>query len=673
MSPIVDTHPLQIELPVAFIDRMTLRTADVPFQLTAGSSKPWIAGMLLCMMVACTVFAGCKEPAPQQSGGFQLKNQQSDIQLNKQSDQLDRVISQIRNEDVTEWSVFESKMTLALNNAWSILKKANQDQPIQQVMSGWKRPALLDTLPEVYGDSLWVRNFEDENFLYTDAYYLQEQYWLQRILQQTRERSQVGRYAYLTHAGMDKTLPLADALKQRDSKLDSPGSEQLALALQLFDWSLRNVSGHPFFLPTPEEAEDQALQSVEESMPRSFAGVRGPGYSQYLWQVMSYGRGDVWQQTHVFLQLARNAELDACVVGLRGKEPQPMLPRVSHPDVIPWAVGVAINDQLYLFEPRMGLPILHPETRAILTLKEVLESPELLDWYSLTPAESTSELAVYPVSRSDLDDLVFLLDYPLESTSIRAKFVHDNLVGDSRMPVYFPVDAAAERLRQLEHVEEVQLWALPLEINIFRGVIREAELRSIRDQFAAARLQWLTLNEKYFDQFPLLRESRVLFLQGKFAPDRTGLKRDCLQELQEMRYSDEEIAQVATDRNLQEALGLYRSDQSADDFSRQIRATQLRMRVVRGDVQMFLAMAHQELRNFSTALNWLDLVDAYDTDSKWERHTIYLQGRNEEAMHHYDKAIEYYLKTEQVFRSDRSPRDFGNVLRARILKQATGQ
>lgn len=134
-----------------------------------------------------------------------------------------------------------------------------------------------------------------------------------------------------------------------------------------------------------------------------------------------------------------------------------------------------------------------------------------------------------------------------------------------------------------------------------------------------------------------------------------------------MRYSDEEIARVATDRNLQEALGLYAEGQSVDDFNRQIRSTQVRMRVVRGDVQMFLALAHQELRNFSTALNWLKLVKNFDSDGKWERMTLYLQGRNEEAMNHFDKAVGYYEKTESLFKSDRSPRDFGNMLRARLL------
>jgi hypothetical protein len=95
------------------------------------------------------------------------------------------------------------------------------------------------------------------------------------------------------------------------------------------------------------------------------------------------------------------------------------------------------------------------------------------------------------------------------------------------------------------------------------------------------------------------------------------------------------------------------------------------MLIVRADAQMYLAMAHNELQNHGTSLNWLKRVPGFDQEGKWKRHTAYLQGRALESMKNYAAAVQTYQALGRDFRGDRSPREYGNLLRARLLQQQT--
>ncbi len=634
----------------------------------------WTGRRWGCLLLVFTVLlSGCpdsKSSKPSQSFKLNGKNVPSSA-LGKQSEQLSRVVTQVKSQEVTDWSVFETTVTQSLNAAWNVAKQASGKSSMTELISDWQRPEILDTIPTAYQDSIWFRNISDDNFIYTDAHYIQEQYWLSLIQQRLSNESIGGRFQYLTHIDPAQPMSLEAALQATDSQLSNEDAKTLAKAMKLFDWTTRNITGDPFFAIANEgEAQDQSLRTYDRDLEPSLLGIRGPGYSHYLWQTLSYGRGDTWEQGHLFLQLARHADLDACVLGVPDVQPTPLTPRVAHRELLPWSIGVLVGGKVYLFDPRLGIPLHHPKTMAILTLDQCMGDKTLLESQSLTPEESNSEASVYPFVSEDLKGVVAMLDYPLAGFSIRTKFLQDNLAGEDRLALYFSPTEVAKRFAEVGAIEKVELWALPLEINIFRGVVREAQTRSVRDQFLRGKLQWVTLNESYFDDFPMLRESRVLYLQGKFTPDETGLTRDCMQEFQSLRYSEEDLAKIETDRNLQKVLGLFQSGgQTAAEFRQVILVMKARMQIVRADAQMYLAMAHQELKNYSTSLNWLRLVKGYDSLDKWERHVLYLQGRNHEAMRNWDKAIEAFQQIEDQYESQRSPRDFGNILRVRYLKQ----
>jgi len=630
---------------------------------------PWWLG---CCLLALGCNGGDQDV---KKSGFQMTDadQRPVPVTGRQSEQLARALNLVKSDDVAEWEVFENSVTDSLNTAWNVAKSTEGQQSMAAAVPDWQRSPLLATLPAIYQSGLSWQNFDSETFLYTDAFYLQEQYWLSQIVDRVKRAGVGTRFSYLTHAGRPQPLSLTQALQANDPALAPEQAEPLALALTLFDWSVRNVSGEPF-PPAWDEAEaaEQAVRPLDPDQPRSFAGVRGAGYRNYLWQTLNYGRGDTWEQGHLFLQLARHAGLDACVIGLPKVAPTSMLPRVAHPTLTPWAIGVLLGDNLYLFDPRLGLPLHHPETLAVLTLQQAQANPAWLQWQGLTPEESTEADSVYPVRSSDLSDLVALLDYPLEGFSLRCQFLQRNLTGANRFDLYFSPDDVAARFRQQAGISDVQLWALPVEILIFRETIREAARRSTRDRYVQAKLQWRTQEEGYFDDFPLLRRSRVLFLLGRFQPDPSELVADCFREFQRMNYSDDDWRNIADNPELQKTLGLYQAaGQSAEEFRQALEGQKAAMTLVRGDAKLYMALAHSEIQNHGTALNMLRHVSKYDLSTKWTRHTEYLKARSLESMKNYEAAITVYREIARQFRSARSPRDYGNLLRARILQRQT--
>ncbi|MBL8890507.1 MAG: hypothetical protein JNL67_11065 [Planctomycetaceae bacterium] len=590
-----------------------------------------------------------------------------------QSKQLARAINLIKSDDVAEWNVFEENITDSLNGAWKSAQTTNGHASMAAAFPTWERSSWLDTIPAVYQDSLWWKNVGDETFLYTDAFHLQEQFWLGEVVARVRNEKTGTRFAYLTHAGRPQALTLEQALQAGNGQLTPEGAERLALALKLFDWTVRNVSGEPFpEIPTPDAAAELAVKPLDEGRPWSTAGVLGAGYRNYIWQTLNYGRGDAWEQGHLFLQLAHHAGLDACVLGLRDLAPTKLLPRVAHPEVVPWAIAVLIDSEIFLFDPRLGLPLHHPETLAVLTLQQAKENPQYLQWHGLSPEESAESDSAYPVRASDLTNIVALLDYPLECFSLRSQFLQRNLTGGDRVEVYFSPDEVAERFKAHPLIAEIQLWALPLEIQLFREAIRKAKLESTKDRFVMSKIQWQQRDESYFDEFPLLRRSRVLYLLGRFQPDSAEIAVDCFNELKRMHYSDEDWKNIADNPDLQKSLGLYRaSNQSAAEFRQALDNQKAAMFIVRGDAKMYMAMAHSEIQNHSTAINMLRHVEKFDMGGKWKRHTMYLEGRSQESMKNYEQAIASYVELARQFRESRSPRDNGNLLRARILRSQT--
>ncbi len=108
-----------------------------------------------------------------------------------------------------------------------------------------------------------------------------------------------------------------------------------------------------------------------------------------------YGRGDFIERGRVFTALAQQREIEACWIALK-------LP--SSPATKIWSIGVWIGDNCYLFEPKLGLPIMDSDTASPVTLAQVQSDERILRRLDI-PGRFD-----YAVNPGDTKQLSFLLD-----------------------------------------------------------------------------------------------------------------------------------------------------------------------------------------------------------------------------------------------------------------------
>lgn len=637
--------------------------------------------ILASLIFASLAISGCGNQSENRQQRLNNQTQTSSAAVNEHRKNafLARAINLIKRETLTNLGRFEDSITQSLNSAWREggEKKNKTAAKMKEQVPSWKRAALLETLPKRFQDTVWFRSVDKTDFYPTDAFYLQESYWLDQLQSRIISKEQSRRFLFLTHAKGQKPKKLWEALKAKDPRLNNQTAQELSDAMMLFDWTVRNVSGDDFYGPVtdPNQLDAESLVIGSVGKPNSERGIRGAGYGRAIWQLLQYGRGDGWQRGHLFLQLARHARIPACVIAIKEKKETKELPRVSAEDVIPWAIGVSIGDQIYLFDSRLGLPLFHKDSMAVLTLKEAAKDSSLLRWQGLSSSESNELQASYPVKAEELKDLVALLDYPAESLSLRMAFLQQSLTGSQRIPLVFDPTEDAQAFEKSSLIKEVRLWGLPEEIHVFRATVDDAKKRATRDRIVSAKLGWVHTEESYVDDFPLIREAKLLFLLGKFQLDQSGLTKDCRSSLLELLYTKKDIDSVLTNRDLQKKLGLYQENQSGKDFQNAIAGMQGRMELIRSDVQMHLANTLIDMESYSSALNWLNRVESEllgvsgFSGEKWAWSSEYLKGRCLEANGKIDEAIEVFKNSAGKSPNANNAQRYGNVLRARILRE----
>jgi hypothetical protein len=136
---------------------------------------------------------------------------------------------------------------------------------------------------------------------------------------------------------------------------DAPSLRRAELA---FDWAVRQVS-----LPEGRDLETDPL-------PLDF--------------VVRRGRGTAIERALVFLALLQQLDLPGCLIAKR----EPLA--TSFPL---WACGVLIDRDIYLFDPRVGIPLPGPKGNGVATLAEAVGQPEVLKQLEADGYDVTSEQA----------------------------------------------------------------------------------------------------------------------------------------------------------------------------------------------------------------------------------------------------------------------------------------
>ena len=117
----------------------------------------------------------------------------------------------------------------------------------------------------------------------------------------------------------------------------------------------RNIQLDPVPSYTEEEIEEQRLVEADTL---SAMGLAAPGAKRDPWQLMMFARGDYIEKAKLFMALCHRVDLPSTMFA-------------TGDDEKPWAVGVLVGEKFYLFDTKMGLPILGKENN-IATLTDCL-------------------------------------------------------------------------------------------------------------------------------------------------------------------------------------------------------------------------------------------------------------------------------------------------------------
>ena len=169
-------------------------------------------------------------------------------------------------------------------------------------------------------------------------------------------------------------------------------------------------------------------------------------------ETLFLGHGTSWERAWTYILLLRQRGIAAAVLAIRKTEPA-AANQPAKETLEPWCVGVLIGDKeksLYLFDPKLGLPIPGPngvvaDTAGWLdvrpaTLSQVTANPKLLDQLALGDKP-------YWVGKAELKRVVALVEASPLYLSGRAKRIETRLVGDRRLVLDAEPSQQADRLK----------------------------------------------------------------------------------------------------------------------------------------------------------------------------------------------------------------------------------
>lgn len=307
-------------------------------------------------------------------------------------------------------------------------------------------------------------------------------------------------------------------------------SNRLAQVTSMFDWVVRNVQ----------------LEPDAGSLPRR------------PWQTLAFGRGTAAERAWVFVLLCRQANIDSAILTIPTAENGAWI-----------LVAVSLDGQLYLFDPRLGLPIPGPDGNSVATLAQLLADDALLRQLDTDEIE-------YPITVENLAKAIVHLVADPFSLSRRSVLVEERLAGEDAVKLSAPADAQAAKFREMK-IGEVQLWPAPFEI-------LQRQLTLERPDRARAAEEFVM-----FAWRPELWKARTLHFRGKKeTPDES--KRDVLSDpiddhrtaqrhymSKSVRLTDAILAQQPPEKQNVYAnaktcatywLGLLTFDEAADNASR---------------------------------------------------------------------------------------------------------
>ena len=211
------------------------------------------------------------------------------------------------------------------------------------------------------------------------------------------------------------------------------------------------------------------------------------------------GKGTPLDRALVFLELLRHIgsadePLLGCLVYCPGKDGEMRL----------WACGVLVNYQpdLYLFDPRLGLPLPGPQGEGIATLADVRNDPAVLGHLS---SEDAHRYDVTPEQAAKAE-LRYVCN--LSGLAPRMRFLQTELAPKVKVRLFVPAEEEMQRLTTTLKTP-VQTWregkfsgagAMRRFLPLVEGGLDESKPLSRRDQFTRGIVPWSAMPPYFLDE-----------------------------------------------------------------------------------------------------------------------------------------------------------------------------
>lgn len=492
----------------------------------------------------------------------------------------------------------------------------------------WEPSPLLKDLPSALRDLPPLSRLDKREITLDDVFYLREASWMQSISQWVSE-------------GED-SVENNDWLDALEQSRGEPHAHEVDLAKRLFDWTVQNIQLNPLLDFPKSEGAPPGIDPVYWPL---YQARPGPGYRTWPWQTLLFGRGDAWQRARVFAGLARQQEIDVVVLAVQDSDASDR-PR-------PWLTAALIDDQLYLFDTRLGLPIPGSEAGSIATLDQVRQNPALLRNLDV---RFPDRALVYPIQAEELARLVVLLDAGPEAFSYRMHRIESQPTSSPPLVLAIQPQRLVSRLAESD-LQQVRLWETPLETWIYRNTVTR------RAEEDPELMRYLLLEEWIFENDMPLARGRQLHLRGRFDQEngRDGAKAQYLRA----RIPDAKIAQIGRSPQIRQELGIVRGRQNDLQWEVYLQSTEQILIRAKQNASLWLGLIHFATGRHEDARDWFQIrcLDAHEA-GPWTPLARYNLARLYERSNDLLTARDLYLLTPKD-----SPQEHGNLLRARFLRQ----
>ncbi len=466
-------------------------------------------------------------------------------------------------------------------------------------------------------------------------------------------------------------------------ELSQQGAADITVAMALFDWTIRNIQLDPLAFP------EQTLIVNGKSQPPRF----GPGTGQLPWHGLLFGHGDPFLRSRIFMKLLRQQGIDAAI--LTANDLKQRRRRI-------WCVAARIENQLYLFDCTLGLPVPGEGDREIGTLAEIKKNPQLLRKLDL------SKERPYDITADMVKKVDALLDSDPEVLSQRMEMLQQEFTGKNKLVLSIHPSKIASRLLKCDGISNVQLWILPYEARLFNAQLINNPKANRQFEREYAPFNWMS---------PLLKartnQFRGLYEDAEFTRQSFGDRSEQAYEdparraaKQRMRQAYEESTRRATGWYLScrrrqadiDAIEKTKEGKAARDaLQRQVFAIvqeqeqgklskdeilekvdkivekqievwakniKIHYNVTKEHASYWLGIIHYESGNYDAAIDFFQdrTIDAYPQGT-WYHGARYNLARTYMAKGENEKAIE-------ILAADNSPQAYGNRLLAKRLKEA---